>query len=176
MRVEHEAKKDKVYTGSMGRPSSYTEEIVDEICERLANGESLKGISQDSHIPHMSTVFRWLDTDTSGFRDKYARARESQIEAMAAEIIHIADTCREGVKTKETEDGIETVTGDMIERSRLQVDARKWLLSKLAPKKYGDAQTLTIEAGVSLADVLSQRAAKVIETKALQPGDPSTEQ
>jgi hypothetical protein len=62
------------------------------------------------------------------------------MEFHAEEILQIADTPRIGVKTKTTEDGIEVTEGDMIEHRRLQVEARKWLLSKLVPKKYGDLQ------------------------------------
>lgn len=62
---------------------------------------------------------------------------------MAAEIIKIADTPVVGIKKKTNEKGeVETTEGDMIEHRRLQVDARKWAASKLAPKKYGDKLAL----------------------------------
>jgi hypothetical protein len=57
---------------------------------------------------------------------------------MADQIREIADTCRMGTKTTIKATGTEVTTGDMVDRSRLQIDARKWLASKLAPKKYGD--------------------------------------
>lgn len=72
-------------------------------------------------------------------REQYARAKADCLECMADEIIEIADESRRGVKTTTKADGTtETVEGDMVERTRLQIDSRKWLLSKLAPKKYGD--------------------------------------
>jgi hypothetical protein len=90
--------------------------------------------------PTGRTFARWIADDEKLCR-KYARAKELQADFMAAQIRSIADECRIGVKTTEKASGIETTTGDMVERSRLQIDARKWLASKLAPKKYGDKVT-----------------------------------
>ena len=82
-------------------------------------------------------------------REQYARARESQADAIFDEILAIADTPMVGEKRKVKEDGsVEIQTGDMIEHRRLQVDARKWMAGKLRPKKYGDK--LDIEASVGL--------------------------
>jgi len=123
-----------------GRPSSYTVKIGDLICERLAEGESLRSICAGDDMPNKATVFRWLAT-VEAFRDQYARAREAQADALFDEILHIADTPLIGKKTKEGPNGLETTEGDMIEHRRLQVDARKWLAGKLRPKVYGDKIT-----------------------------------
>lgn len=158
-----------------GRPSSFTHAKADEICERLIGGESLASICRSGDMPSAVSVLRWQDAHDD-FRIAYARAREAQIELYAAEIIDLADQCREGEKTKETEIGWycmacgkqvqwfsnqwvymgkeklpmcaagkpekrverEVTTGDMVERSRLQIDARKWLASRLLSHKYGD--------------------------------------
>ena len=69
---------------------------------------------------------------------------------MAEDIIDIADTPKVGQKTVSKATGLEVTEGDMVDRSRLQVDARKWLLSKLAPKKYGDKVGVQHEGGVTL--------------------------
>lgn len=110
-----------------GRPSSYNEKIGDDICERLANGESLRRICLTPNYPRQATVFRWLASNEA-FREQYVRAREAQAEALADEIIDIADG-----KRAEYE-GIEPD----VQRDRLAVDARKWVASKLKPKVYGD--------------------------------------
>jgi hypothetical protein len=124
--------------GKPGRPSTFSQEMADRICEALAGGTSLRQICLADDVPHMATVMRWLG-DQQGFREQYARAREMQADAIFDEILHIADTPLIGTKTKESSDGkIETMTADMIEHRRLQVDARKWLAGKLQPKKYGD--------------------------------------
>lgn len=116
-----------------GRPSDFTQEIADVICEKLADGESLRKICLGEDMPSKSAVFRWL-LDRPDFRDQYARAREAQADAIADEILDIAD---DGSNDFMGED--EKYNGDAVQRSRLRVDARKWFAGKLAPKKYGDA-------------------------------------
>lgn len=118
---------------SKGRPSSYTEERGDAICARIADGVSLRTICAEDG-PDMKTVMRWL-ADNEAFRQQYARAREAQADLMAEDILQIADDGRND--TYQTENG-EAVNHDVIARSRLRVDARKWLASKLSPKKYGE--------------------------------------
>lgn len=123
---------------AIGRPSDFTQETADTICERIADGESLRSICNGEDMPNKATVFRWLAAHDL-FRDQYARARETQADALFDEILAIADTPQIGEKRKIKEDGgVEVSTGDMIEHRRLQVDARKWMAGKLRPKKYGD--------------------------------------
>lgn len=122
----------------MARPSGFNQEIADLICERLIKPESLRSICLEEGMPSKTTVFRWLEANEE-FRDQYARAREFQADVHVDEIIDIADTPVIGEKTKSGADGkTETMTGDMIEHRRLQVDTRKWIASKMRPKKYGD--------------------------------------
>lgn len=138
----------------VGRPSDFTQEIADEICERIADGESLRSICGGENMPNKSTVFRWLAANDL-FRDQYARAREAQAESLFDEILTIADTPQVGEKRKVKEDGgIEISTGDMIEHRRLQVDARKWMAGKLLPKKYGDKTQLTGPDGAGPVQVV----------------------
>jgi hypothetical protein len=121
----------------VGRPSSFTPEIADVICVRLAEGESLRSICRDDEMPTQSMVFRWLaDDNNKTFREQYARAREAQADHLAEEILEIADDGRND--TYEDENGNTRTDQEVIGRSKLRVDARKWLASKMAPKKYGD--------------------------------------
>lgn len=86
-------------------------------------------------MPDVSTVCKWLN-DFPDFAKQYARAREAQADALADEILDIADD-----GTADTiigEDGVERINQEVVARSRLRVDARKWYASKLAPKKYGE--------------------------------------
>lgn len=115
--------------------SAFTQELADVICERIATGESLRAICNDEGMPSKSTIFKWLN-GFDAFSDQYARAREAGMEALADEILEIADS-QEGDILK-TEDGRELVNHDAIQRARLRVDTRKWLMSKIAPKRYGD--------------------------------------
>lgn len=122
----------------MGRPSEFHQDVADAICERLAEGESLRSICADDAMPSKATVCKWLGRHAN-FADQYARAREMQAETMADEIKDIADdgSC----DTYLDLDGKERTDHEVVARSRLRVDARKWLASKLLPKKYGEKVT-----------------------------------
>ena len=125
-----------------GRPSEYNETIANSICDEIAIGRSVIQICQDPDFPAERTVYRWLE-NFAEFRQKYARAREFQAEHYASEIISLADTPVEARKVVIKADGSEEITiGDAVDRTRLQVDARKWYASKVAPKVYGDSHTV----------------------------------
>lgn len=126
-----------------GRPSDFSPEIANEICERLIGGESLRGICLDDHMPDARTVHRWLVVNEQ-FRQQYAHAREAQAETLFDDILEIADDARNDWMERRGEDDAGWVAnGENLQRSRLRVDARKWMASKLAPKKYGDKVALT---------------------------------
>jgi hypothetical protein len=144
-------------TARTGRPSSCTPALADLICERLANGESLRAICTEAGMPDKATVFRWLAAHDD-FRDQYARARETQADSLFDDILTIADTPVIGEKRKTHPDGsVEVMTGDMIDHRRLQVDARKWMAGKLAPKKYGEkiTQEVTGANGAPLVPIIN---------------------
>ena len=117
--------------------AEFSQELFDTICERIADGESLRSICRDDAMPALSTAFKWLD-EKPGLSDQYARACEVRQAHLFDEIIDIADTPVVGEKRKTTKDGVEIVEGDMIEHRRLQIEARKWALGRMNPKKYGD--------------------------------------
>ncbi len=121
-----------------GRPTIYSEELAITICARLAAGEPLVKMCRDDSMPAVISVYRWLASNEV-FREMYVRAREDQADTLADEIITISDESQVGTKTTTKANGdIETVHADMVERSKLRVDARKWIASKLKPKKYGE--------------------------------------
>lgn len=119
----------------IGRPSSYSQENADSICDHIASGKSLVSWCQEAGRPSYTSVMRWLEAHES-FRESYARARQDQADYLAEEIVQIADDGKND--TYFDEDGHERTNQDVIARSRLRVDARKWYASKLAPKKYGE--------------------------------------
>lgn len=121
-----------------GRPSKFTKELASRICERLAAGESLRSICRLTDMPSESTVRTWALDNLHGFSAQYARAREIGYHGLFDEILEIADTTQEGVKTVVKLTGSETTHGDMIDHRRLRVDARKWMLARALPKIYGD--------------------------------------
>lgn len=112
----------------------FNQEIFDKICDRLAEGESLRKICKDKDLPHARDVSKWLD-EMPEIRPQYARARDKQHDFWAQQIMEIAD-----------EDAERDADGRRdpahVAQKRLQIDSRKWLLSKLAPKKYGDVTTI----------------------------------
>lgn len=120
----------------MGRPSDYTEELALVICERIAEGESLRAICRDDDMPSRTSVFKWLIAH-KGFADQYTRAREAQADALFEDILEIADDKSQDVKIV-GEDEREVCNTEFVQRARLRVDARKWMAGKLAPKKYGE--------------------------------------
>lgn len=121
-----------------GRPSLYSEKLVDEICEKIAT--SNKGLhtilSENEGFPSFSTVFNWLSQpDKKYFLDKYTHARELQAEFLADEMIKIAE---------HTEEDHTAFTGaNVVQRDRLRIETRKWIASKLKPKVYGDKIDIT---------------------------------
>lgn len=117
-----------------GRPSLYSEELASLICERLAGGESLRAICREVGMPGGETVRRWLRDDEQ-FRAQYARAREAQADFYVDEIIAIADSAEDPVK------------------GRLQIDARKWIASKLRPKVYGERLEVESNSTVKVLSV-----------------------
>lgn len=119
---------------------AYSQEVADAICARLAEGESLRSICRDAGMPSPSTVLRWLqDEDKKAFAEHYARSREMGYLLLADEILEISDDSAGDVQIDES--GNERTNAERVARSRLRVDSRKWLLSKMLPKVYGDKVT-----------------------------------
>jgi hypothetical protein len=125
--------------------SEYSEDIAARICAELVEGKSLRFICGADDMPSASTVFKWLSIFPV-FAEQYARAREAQMEAMADEIVDIADDGTNDYAKKTRPDGseYEAFDAEHVQRSKLRVDTRKWLMSKLAPKKYGEKLDLNV--------------------------------
>ena len=106
---------------------------IDAICEDIANCITLRNIAL-KHDVSLGTLFEYVSREDHA--EQYARARESQADKMAEDILAIAD---DGLNdTYKDDNGNIRVDQDVVARSRLRIDARKWLASKMAPKKYGD--------------------------------------
>ena len=125
-----------------GRPSSYNAEIAERICAEIACSEmSLKQICEsDPELPAYRTAFLWLARHEE-FVQLYARAKRLQAEVIAEGMLDIADDgTNDWTKRLAYKGPVPDweVNGENINRSRLRVDIRKWLLAKLLPKKYGD--------------------------------------
>lgn len=115
----------------VGRPSKFSQDLAENICEQIANGKSLRAICAEDDMPSTTTVFKWLN-ENQDFSEQYARARDRQADHYFEEIVEIADSVE--------------AESAAVAKARLQVDARKWTLSKLAPKKYGEKTELDVKS------------------------------
>lgn len=114
----------------VGRPSEFTDEIGEAICERLIDGESLRKICADDDMPAKSTVMKWLASGRHPeFVDQYTRTREMTADTDADDIGHIARQAARG----EIEPAAATAA----------INGLKWTAGKRQPKKYGDKVALT---------------------------------
>lgn len=129
-----------------GRPTDYTQELADKICSQLAEGDSMRTVCKPDDMPCKATLFCWIRTIPE-FLDQYTRAKQESADALSDEMLDIADDGTNDYMTKTNDDGSEydTLNSEHIQRSRLRIDTRKWLASKLKPKKYGDKQFIETE-------------------------------
>lgn len=128
----------------IGRPSLWTQELADIICEKLSEGVSLRTVCLDEDMPDARTVFRWLRTNEQ-FCQQYARAKQESADAMAEDVLDIADDGSNDWMEKQVSKGvfIDVPNNEVLQRSKLRVDTRKWLMSKMKPKKYGEKMDVT---------------------------------
>lgn len=153
-----------------GRPSTYTKAVADEICDRLAQGESLRSICKDDHMPKRDTVVKWvLDDRGPGFAGRYTQARELGLDTIADEVFEIADDGSNDWMEKRNQDGSSSwaINGEALGRSRLRFDARRWYLSKLAPKRFGERVAIDAEVKDTTDMTDAQRAARIASLAAL---------
>lgn len=117
-----------------GRPSLYTDEIADEVVQRISKGETLRAICRDDHMPCWTTIYSWMHKNQN-LSERISRARELGYDAIAEQCFDIADETQfdsaNGKPNKE-----------WMARSKLRVDTRLKLLAKWSPKKYGDSTTI----------------------------------
>jgi len=127
----------------------YSPELAEDILERLADGESLKSICEREGMPSRGAVNHWVLNDHDGFASRYATAREAGLMTLADDILVISDDGSND--TYKDADGNDRTNTDVVQRSRLRVDSRKWILAKLMPKQYGDRLDLNHSGEVALS-------------------------
>lgn len=127
----------------MAYSSERIEKLFIEICDYIEEGKALRTILRDKDMPSSKTFYEWLDSDKEKVK-LYARATEIRAENIFEDMIEIADdgtndfmTITKGDLQYNVEDK------EVTSRSRLRLDTRKWILSKLQPKKYGDKLDVT---------------------------------
>jgi hypothetical protein len=128
----------------------FSQTVADDICERLAKGESLRAIVRTGNYPSLPTIFKWLD-EHKPFADQYTRARETQAETLAMEALEIADDGSQDHILRSRDGAYEVVVDqEALQRSRLRVDTRKWMAGKLKPKVYGERQQVELSGSITV--------------------------
>lgn len=166
--------------------TKFTQEIADEICERLSEGEPLRQICRDPHMPKWRTVYDWINRDEE-FAARIARARELGYDAIAESALEIADDGTNDWMEKRNRKG-ETIgyelNGEHVQRSKLRVHTRLQLLAKWSPKKYGDRHQVDLNGRLSMsemtddeirAELAALAAAGVIPAELAQAGQTQDE-
>jgi len=118
----------------MGRPTKRTPEVVKEICDRLSNGEPLRAICRDSHIPNWDTVYDWMARD-EGFALQVAQARENGVEAIAQDTLAMIDAPPQLVVDN---NGVSRIDPAYVQWTKLRTEQRMKLLACWSPNRYGN--------------------------------------
>lgn len=137
-----------------GRPTDYTSDLGDIICQGIAKGSSMVRVCEnDDDLPEPRTVYRWLREHTE-FRQNYEKAKEDQADRMVEEMLEIADDgSNDWMEANKPGDEGYKANGEHIQRSRLRLDARKWVASKFKAKKYGDKITTEHTGTIGVTDL-----------------------
>ena len=122
-----------------GRPSKYSDELADAICDWISAGKPLAEFCRQDGMPDRSTVYLWMDANPD-FNQRIARARRVGYDEIAEDCIRIADdTSGDSILTEHGE----IPNKEWIMRSKVRIETRLKLLSKWSPKLYGDKMDVT---------------------------------
>jgi hypothetical protein len=125
----------------MGRPTKFTPDKQKELLQLIAT-TPVGTNTLCSRIGIRPDAFWSLFHKNADFRDKYAKAKELQADAMFDQIVQIAD---DGENDTYFDDkGNVKKDWDIVQRSQLRIDTRKWILARMNPKKYGDKASLEL--------------------------------
>lgn len=129
-----------------GRPTVYDHDVAMEIVRRIGEGESLRAICRDEGMPSEGSVRGWVIDNREGFAAHYTQARMSQAVRWGEEILEIADDAsNDWMASNKPDSEAYVLNGEHTRRSHMRIEARKWLLSKVLPKVYGDKLDLRTE-------------------------------
>lgn len=131
----------------IGRPLTYTREKADAVLTHMIIGENPVSMREACKLEGIAsgTFCGWVVEDFDGLAERYARAQQIRAQILADEIIAISDDGSND--TYKDEEGRVRTDNDVLQRSRLRVDTRKWVLAKALPKIYGDKVQLTGDGG-----------------------------
>lgn len=125
-----------------GRKPKYTQKDREAVIARIAEGESLRAVCRDEGTPSVPQFLKWVSEDAA-LAEQYARAMEQRADAVFDELLEIADDgTNDWMERNGEDDEGWKLNGEHVQRSKLRVDARKWALARMSPKKYGDRQEI----------------------------------
>lgn len=132
-------------------------ELIELICSKIADEKmSLRSALRLDGMPSRDTFFRWIDK-TKKYADQYARACEDRADGIFDEMLEVSDTPQEGIEIEIDEKGkTKEKRGDMLGHRKLQIETRKWVLSRMNPKKYGDYQKIDMDV-TEVKPILTKR-------------------
>jgi hypothetical protein len=132
---------------------TYTPEMAARICAEIIDGKSVRSICKMEGMPSKITVMRWLRSHED-FKELYDRACVERAEAYAEEIVDIADDGTNDY-VPDGDDGVR-FDHEHVQRSKLRVEARKWICAKMKPRKYGEKVETTHQVGDTLQALLKE--------------------
>lgn len=145
------------------------EEAIKDVLEHVSKGGSVNSIIQKSSrdvIPSWPTWQEWVNEDDD-LAKRYARAREDRAELIFEEILQIADDSTNDFTGIDAGNGMildQKFDYEHVQRSRLRVDARKWMLGKMSPKKFGDKLDVTTQGEKITAPIIGMSIKNESET------------
>jgi len=149
----------------IGRPSKYTKQIAESICEQLSEGIPLREICRQDGMPAWRTIYDWMRQDEA-LSTAIAHARDLGYDSLAEECLDIADDANNDWMERLDKDGRSLgwfVNGEHVQRSKLRIETRLKLLAKFNPKKYGESVTHKgdaenpLEVGTTMLDAFVKK-------------------
>jgi hypothetical protein len=141
-----------------GRPSKYSPQLVERMCEEIAKGMSVHRLCELDWTCSEKTFYDWLDQHPE-FSQQYVRARERQADRMAAECLEIADDIESSLVAVPVKGGGEYLKADSakVQQATLRVKARQWQMARMSPRRWGDRVVTEHEGNVVPQAVLIVR-------------------
>jgi len=131
------------------------EQIFERVVEDIYRGRSLQSLIEDDHrVVSYEDFLRWIKRDPQR-HERFKEAQEMRTEFIAGEILEIAD----GVGA------IDPQSNDTVNRDKLRIDTRKWIMSAHNKKRYGETKQIELGGTISITEALAQAQARVIEAE-----------
>jgi hypothetical protein len=135
---------------------AYTPETANLVLDELMAGRTLEDICADPDMPSAASVRRWVRDDREGFAARYREAREVGCQVIGDQMLRIVDDRRNDWITWRREDGTmaRMLDPQRVNRALARVKTRRWLLSRMLPKQFGDRPDARQETSSDMAEFM----------------------